>query len=170
MSNELTQELVRTIFDYHDDNLYWKVNRRTKKLINKKAGYINNRGYRCIKVNQKLYLAHRLIFLYHHGHLPEYLDHIDLNKSNNDINNLREATSSQNHMNCKKLKLKNNTILSSQYKGVSWHKQSKKWIAGITINYKLVFLGKFENEIDAAKSYNKSAIEHFKEYANINKI
>jgi len=63
-----------------------------------------------------------LIFLYHHGYLPKFVDHIDGNKKNNRIENLREATKSQNAMN-QKVSTRN----TSGIKGVMWHKRDKKW-------------------------------------------
>lgn len=165
--NEITQDLVKELFTYKNGNLYWKVHiPRSTMKINDKAGSLNkNNGYYKIKINQKLYLGHRLIFLYHHGYLPKYVDHIDGNKQNNNIENLREITKSQNGMN-----RKSNKNSSSKYKGVSWAKHVNKWLVQIRINNKGINLGYFINEIDAAKTYNIKAIELFGKYAHLNKI
>ena len=92
-------------------------------------------------------------------------DHRDRNPLNNQKENLRIATRSQNGANRVKFKGK-----SSKYKGVSFHKGECRWYAYIRINYKLIHLGKFESEIAAAKCYNIHARHHFGEFAVINRI
>lgn len=89
--SELTQECVRSLFDYRDGELYWKVSRGNGMKIGDLAGTVRTDGYRSIQINGKLYLAHRLIFLYHYGYIPKEIDHIDSNPSNNNISNLRES-------------------------------------------------------------------------------
>ena len=84
------------------------------------------------------------------GSLPEQIDHIDGNRSNNRIENLRPANSSQNACNRKK-----SSINTSGIKGVHWHKQSKKWRARIKLLTKDVSLGLFQTIDDA-----KNAIEN----------
>ena len=74
----------------------------------------------------------------HKGYLPDILDHIDGNKLNNRIENLRECTEVQNCYNAKTPK--NNT---SGIKGVSWSKRLKKWRAQIQVNGKKKSLGFF---------------------------
>ena len=70
-NDELTQKYVRSLFNYRDGELYWKVARQGRKL-GVPAGGISLDGYRVIRINGKLYRSHRLIFLYHHGYLPEF--------------------------------------------------------------------------------------------------
>jgi len=96
----------------------------------------------------------------------QIIDHIDGNTLNNCKSNLRFCTTSQNAMNCKK----SISVLSSVYKGVRFKKDSSKYTAQITFNGKLVHIGYFENEVDAAKAYNKAAIENFGEFARLNII
>ena len=91
------------------------------------------------------------------------IDHADGNGLNNQKDNLRFCTHSQNHMNRKPTKG------SSKYKGVSWHKAAKKWNARITLNKKTVSIGYFDSEIIAAKAYDEKAIELFGEFAKLNK-
>ena len=59
---------------------------------------------------------------------------------------------------------------SSKFKGVSWFKRTEKWKAQIQYRKKVIHLGYFKDEIDAAKAYNAKAIELFGEYACLNKI
>ena len=93
------------------------------------------------------------------------VDHIDGSKTNNHYENLRWASHSENSRN---QKIQTNT--SSIYKGVSLNKQSKKWVAHITVNNKLQHLGVFTSEREAAKSYNAAALEHYKEFARLNDL
>lgn len=122
--DELTQGLLRELFDYKDGELYWKQS-GTGRKIGVPAGTVKSDGYRSIGINGKIYLTHRLIFLYHHDYLPEFLDHIDGNPLNNNILNLREATKQENAQNAKKYKFHNGKPTSSKFKGVSWNKRAK---------------------------------------------
>ena len=166
---ELTQDLVRELFDYRNGNLYWKKS-GSGRNFGDIAGNVQKDGYVRITINSRKYLSHRLIFLYHHGYLPEFLDHIDGDKGNNNITNLREATNQQNHWNQKKNKSHNGEPTSSRFKGVSWDKHAKKWRALITINGKLKHLGLFTSEIEATKAYDRTAVEAFGEFAKPNGI
>lgn len=165
----LNQDLLKEFFDYRDGELYWKESGCGRKIGNP-AGRVRKDGYRGIRINDKLYYAHRLIFLYHHGYLPKYLDHIDGDPLNNSINNLREATKQQNSRNQKKIKSLNGKPTSSIYKGVWWSIRNKKWEVQISINGKRKFLGYFISEIEAARAYNRAAIKLFGEFAKLNTI
>jgi hypothetical protein len=136
----ITQDYVKQLFEYRDGELYWKVKYSQRVKIGQKAGALDGDEYFRISINGKRYLNHRLIFLMHHGYLPEYLDHIDGNPSNNKIENLRAATLTQNQHN-RKLG-KDNT---SGVKGVCWHKIKKKWQVQMRINNKVKHFGYFKN-------------------------
>ena len=96
------------------------------------------------------------------------VDHIDHNKQNNFINNLRWASKSENNMN----RSKKDKPCSSTFKGVSFDKRSQKWWARIKTDTgeKQISLGYFVDEIDAARAYNKKATELFGAFANLNDI
>jgi hypothetical protein len=94
-----------------------------------------------------------------------FVDHIDLNKLNNKLSNLRWATYSENSLN-----VQYKSIGTSKYKGVSWSKGRKKWISNISINNKQNFIGAFDLELEAALSYNQKAKEVQGEFAYINII
>ena len=141
----ITQDYLHTLFDYKNGHLYWKKTKRSH-LIGKIAGGIDSTTqYFNVKIGNKKYKNHRLIFLMHHGYLPKCLDHIDGNPQNNCIQNLREATYLQNAYNTK-APLTN----KSGIKGVCWDKIHKKWVARVSFQYKEYFVGHF-NELDKAK-------------------
>lgn len=169
---EITQELVQSLFNYRDGKLYWKnINKYCHNRKNgDKAGNIESIGYYVTSINNKKYKLHRLIFLYHNGYIPEFIDHIDNNRLNNKIKNLRKATRLQNNRNALKHKTRNGKPTSSKYKGVHWDKRSQRWISKIIINKKSKYLGSSKSEIEAALMYNDAAIKYFKEYAYLNKI
>ena len=166
---ELTQKQVKSLFKYKNGVLYWKNVGHNRKVKNgDRAGYIRKDGYEQIKINSKPYLTHRIIFLYHRGYLPRYLDHKDGDPLNNKIRNIREATNSQNRMNSKPRKGNNGKKKTSQYCGVSF--QRGKWIAYINKDGVRKNLGNFTNENDAATAYNNAAIILHKEFAKLNII
>ena len=95
----ITQQQVLELFEYRDGDLYWKVKPAKQVAVGAKAGCKNSHGYCVVRVNKVLYGIHRIIFLMHHGHLPEYIDHADGDRLNNRIENLRQATKIQNSYN-----------------------------------------------------------------------
>lgn len=183
----LTQEFVKEYFDYKEGFLYWKkpTSKHSYKIeIGARAGCL----YRQTKSNRygiglynKMYYASRLIFLWHHGYIPEVVDHINRNSLDDRIENLREANFAENG--CNKRAQKNK---SSQYLGVCFINRDRKlfckthnemrtyhsegWIANIRSKGKDIYLGQFKTEIEAALAYNKAAVMYHKEFANLNII
>jgi len=160
----MTQDEALAIWEYRDGHLYWRENRGKKMKAGDKAGrvYCFRQGlqYRQLKVGGKTYLAHRIIFLMHHGYLPEQIDHIDGNGLNNDIENLRAANHGQNQHN--KGTQKNNT---SGFKGVSWDNRTQKWQAQIKLDGKAHHLGRFDTLEAAHEAYKAAATKLHKEFA-----
>lgn len=117
----LTQSMLIDLFEYKDGQLFWKkATGRCKKFS--VAGSVGSHGYRQIRLQNKMYLAHRLVYLLVHGQMPDQIDHIDGNKINNKIENLRPCNQSQNRMNSSCSSLNKIGI-----KGVCWSKPHKKW-------------------------------------------
>ena len=116
--------------------------------------------YACGKVDGKTIKMHRFIM-----NAPSHLvvDHIDRNGLNNCKSNLRLCTVAQNSRNSG-----SNKGSTSRYKGVSWNRNVKKWGAQIRLNYKIHRIGYFENETEAAKAYDKRAVELHGEFACLN--
>ena len=92
------------------------------------------------------------------------IDHINHDGMDNRSANLRAATRAQNSRNRKKF----SRPCSSKYKGVWWHKDSLKWQARIIFEKKIIHLGTFKNEIDAAKAYDEAAKKYHGEFACLN--
>jgi len=134
----MNKSMLNELFEYKDGNLYWKKRLSQRAKIGDKAGYLRKDGYVNIRINNKNYKAHRLVFVFHHDYMPEFIDHIDGNKANNKIENLRSATKAQNRMN---ISLQSNS--KSGIKNVNWHKKTNKWIVQLGINGKKLHFGTY---------------------------
>ena len=112
------------------------------------AGNINRQGYVQIKIGGKVKMAHRLAWLYMHGELPPQVDHRNMGRADNRIDNLRSADNSCNSMN--KRMQSNNT---SGFKGVTYHKGTNKFHAKIQANGVRKSLGYYETAEQAHQAY-----------------
>ena len=151
---ELTAEYLRSVLHYEPETGIFTRKVRTSRSVKvgDVAGCPDGGGYLRINVQSRLYRAHRLAWLYVYGEWPEdQLDHINRNRSDNRIANLRAVTNKQNGQNASKSS--NNT---SGHPGIYWLKQSSKWRACIMHNYKDIHLGCFTN-IEEAISARKAA-------------
>ena len=122
-------------------------------------GFISGKGMS----ERKIIYMHRLIM---DANPNEQVDHIDHNGLNNQKANLRFCNHSQNAAN----KRKQRGESTSKFKGVSWDERHKKWQAQIKLDSKLIRIDYFDDEIDAAKAYDKKAIELFGDFAMTNKM
>ena len=135
----ISHDYVLSAFDYEDGNLIRKTGRVNE--IGQVAGCLHKgKGYIHVKIKAKAFKAHRLVFLYHHGYLPECVDHIDGDKTNNKIENLRAATKEEN---CHNQKIRSTN--KSGYKGVKWVEHCKKWQVEVCKNYKQLRFGMYED-------------------------
>ena len=149
------------VFELKDGQLYWKKPRIGIK-VGSPAGHKRADGYYMTSIDGKLVYVHRVIYGMVHGHIPKVIDHINGNPSDNRIENLRAATTSQNTFNAG-LRSTN----KSGVKGVCWHKQSNKWRAQIYLNGKQKFLGTFDDlhlaeqaAIEARNQYHGEFARH----------
>jgi hypothetical protein len=158
----LSQDLLCEIFEYKDGELYWKTRTSIRIVIGKKVGYLDKDGYTYTRINGKYYGIHRLIFMMFNGYVPELIDHIDRNPTNNRIENLRSVTKSENALNSK-ISSTNTTGV----KGVSWHKAAQKYHARITINGVCINLGLHKHLQEAKKAISEFKIKNNNEFINL---
>jgi hypothetical protein len=132
----ITQQRLLELFEYKDGQFIDSKTKTIKKPVPITAQHRYNR----IVIDRKVYGLHRMIFLYHKGYLPNIIDHIDNDRTNNRIENLREATQQQNCLN--RVAHKNNR---SGYKNVHWNKAMNKWAVQISIGRKRHVFGYFDD-------------------------
>jgi hypothetical protein len=159
----LTAESLRHLvsYDASTGEFRWRIKPCPQLNAGDLAGCRNNEGYWQIRVLGKIYLGHRLAWLYMTGEWPRGLiDHRNLNRSDNRFDNLRVATKSKNAANSRAHK-----DGTSGYKGVHWSKQHKRWKAEICIEGKRRYIGLFDDPKEAAKAYTAQARIHFGEFA-----
>jgi hypothetical protein len=124
------------------------------------AGTVNGSGYRQVRINNKIYPEHRIIFMMHHGYMPETIDHINGVRTDNRVENLRECTPTQNGYNSVG-KTKNGLP-----KGVTWSKRASKYQAQLSIDGKNTYLGLFSSVDEAEAVVNEARSKHHGEFAN----
>ena len=142
----ITQSELKELLSYCPETgiFTWKKRRGGSAKKGSAAGWLSN-GYTRIAVNGKEFAAHRLAWLYQFGTLPnDSIDHINHERSDNRISNLRECTTSDNAKNMSMHKSN-----SSGVTGVSWDKKTKAWKACIHANGRKINLGTYESMPDA---------------------
>jgi hypothetical protein len=152
----MTQDELKQRLHYDPETgIFTRIQCRYPSKIGTRIGSKLPNGYRYIELDGGKYLEHRLVWLYVHGSFPEIqIDHIDRDKTNNKLSNLREATISQNQWN--RPMNRNNT---SGYTGVYFNKQSGKWQAYIRVNNKQKHLGSFANPELAHEAQKRAKAE-----------
>jgi hypothetical protein len=159
--NPIVDEL-NELFEYKDGNLYRRNNSGCVKA-GTKAGWetvCNGKKYIKLNIRHQTYYLHRIIYLMKHGVDAKCIDHIDGDSLNNNVENLREATQSQNVANSQKRKTN-----TSGFKGVTYRKDTKKWGSAVMVNGKHISLGSYLTKEDASDAYVKGSIRYFGEFA-----
>jgi hypothetical protein len=147
----------RSFFDYRDGVLIWKKRPRSHFKTSRGMNVFNNRnagkpagslhkptGYVSVEVLGRKFKAHRIVWEMQTGKIPVSIDHINGDKQDNRIGNLRSASHSEN--------MKNRPLPSnskSGFMGVHWLKRNKKWCAYITSEGKRHHLGLFDDKSEA---------------------
>lgn len=163
----LTQGQLKELLHYDPETgiftwYKWRVTKRGESG-ERVAGSVQKKGYITIGLGGKVYMAHRLAWLYMNGAWPkDQIDHINQAKADNRFANLREATNGQNKSNSKVHR--NNRC---GLKGVTFYKLPKKrpWQARIRINKELICLGYYSTAEEAHAAYVVAAKKYHGEFA-----
>jgi hypothetical protein len=149
----ITKEILNDHYIYDDGHLFLKSN-------GKEVGCISPQGYTNIGFLKKTYRRHQLIFLLHNGYIPDRVDHIDGNKLNDKIENLRGCSHCENMRN-RSIDKRNVT----GFRGVSFAREQKKpYRAFISNGVKRLALGSFKTPEEASAAYESAAKLIFKEF------
>ena len=148
----ITQEYLQERFEYDSETgqLIWKTHLRKARYVGKPAG-TKRKGYIYIYLDKKQQSAHRLVWMYHHGVIPDgkEIDHIDGNKTNNRIENLRLADRCENMWN-------------REAKGYRF--KNGKYEVAIRHLKKLIYLGRYDTEEEARAVYTAKRNELREEF------
>jgi len=164
MKDMLTADQARELLTYDPEtgSFFWKV-RRGHMRPGDQAGNIDSIGYVRLRLHGVLHHAHRLAWLIFYGEWPgREIDHVNGDRADNRIANLREANRSQQGQN--KAMQRNN---SSGFKGVCWFKPRGRWKAEICVLGERKHLGYFDDPQLASLAYQAAAKKHFGEFARL---
>lgn len=145
----IDQKLLKELFDYENGQLIRKIKTARRTNVGDIVGTINKAGYPVVGINSKIYTIHRLIWIWHNGDIPKgiEIDHVNRERADNRIENLRLVTHQENAFNLSKVK------------GYYKDKRRNKWYAKICVNQKSKWLGSFDEMIDAKNAYLKAKQE-----------
>lgn len=164
----LTAERLRTLLDYDPETGIFRWNVTVKETgrggrKGDQAGCFGTPDYVRIRIEKRLYLAHRLAWLYVYGSFPPgQIDHKNGNKKDNRIGNLRVANHSQNACN-RGVRADS----ASRLKGAYFDHRERCWIARIRAEGKLLNLGRFASAEAAHAAYSQAAVKYFGEFARV---
>ena len=132
--------MIEEYVEYRDGGLYWKKNRGTRGVKGRRVGTPRKDGYHGFKFDGTYYREHQIIWKLHHGDVPDGLciDHINRDKSDNRIENLRLLSNAEN-------------CLNNDAKG--YYRKDGRFAAQIRRFGKTIHLGYFDNEEDARSAY-----------------
>ena len=158
----LTAERLREVLGYDPETgaFTWRVT-RGKARRGRDAGYRDARGYIHIRIYGALYKAHRLAWFFVCESWPEsQMDHVNRDKGDNRIHNLRQATNFENQRNGDVQS--NNT---SGFTGVRWDKKTSKWHSYITVFGRQKNLGFYASRADAIAARKAGETQHHGDFA-----
>jgi hypothetical protein len=152
---DITRARLQQVLHYDEQTgvFTWKIGNRKGKA----AGCKRGDGYVLIRIDQRLYYAHQLAWLYVFGVFAPRIDHRDGCTSNNAFGNLREATQSQN--------LGNSTLYTPRTLPRGVTRDRSKYAAAIMVNYQRRHLGNFDTPEQASAAYQKAALEVWGDFA-----
>ncbi len=143
----LSQERLKKLLNYDKQTgIFTHKTTRGTALKNSEVRNLNDKGYVGIGVDNKTYTAHRLAWLYEYGYMPENdIDHINKNRADNRLINLREVSRQCNMRNTNNRKSNKSTI-----KGLHWSQGHNGYVVQISVNYKKIWIGKSSCLLEAA--------------------
>ena len=160
-NSTLTAERLRELLYYDPETgVFTRLISISNSPVGRVAGTQTHNGYKKISVNGKIYFSHRLAWLYVHGVWPkEQIDHIDGDRLNNRLGNLREATAAQNSQNLHDARSDNKAGLIGAHR----NNQKNCWFSQIKDGNKNRYLGSYATAQDAHNAYliAKSELHEF---------
>lgn len=160
----LTRGRLRAVVEYDPElGLFRWIEPGPKRVVGSIAGAIKRDGYRYIGIDLRRYKAARLAWIYQYGDIPDgmLVDHINRDRSDDRISNLRLVTASQNMMNTSRRS--NN---KSGHKGIHRHSQNGNWVVQISAYRQRKHVGVFNDLEDAIRAYNAASASLHGNYAN----
>lgn len=161
----LTVDRLREVLSYNPTTgvFVWLVSTAHRITVGDIAGCLDGYGYLAIRVDGRLYKAHRLAWLYVTGEWPSgQIDHCNCVPADNRITNLREASQSQNCANTHRRRHN-----KSGFKGVGWDREGQKWTARIRYKSRTFWLGRHETPEAAHAAYVEAAMRIHGEFARL---
>lgn len=155
----IDQKTAIELFEYRDGTLYWREAPRRGVRKGSAAGHKSNK-YVQLRLNNRTYYAHQLVYLIHHGYIPAEIDHINCDKHDNRIDNLRAATRVENGAN---LPIRRDN--KSGHKNVCWHQAAQKWQVSVKANGVRHNFGLFDDLELAALVASEARDKHHAEFA-----
>ena len=153
------EQLIRECLRYEGGHLYWRVNRRGGVKAGDVAGNTRLNGYIETRVGGNVFLVHRIVFFLHYGYWPEYIDHINRDRADNRVENLRECTVGQNQYNSAK---RPNTKFG---RNIDWNSNQNKYVVRIQVKGRRLLCGYFD-DLELAELVASEAREKYHgEYA-----
>lgn len=149
--------------DADTGRLFWRVRKAPHVPAGSEAGAEDGRGYRDVRVDGKRFYVHRIVFAMAYGRWPQGdTDHINMDKTDNRPENLREATRTQNIAN-----MGLSRANTSGVKGVHWCSFTGKWRASIRVGKRTIRLGRFDDLEEAGRVYAAAALKYHGEFARV---
>jgi hypothetical protein len=164
----LSAERLRELLHYEPATglFFWLVVANDLVHVGDVAGHVRANGYRLIRVDGWGYPTHRLAWLWMTGEWPKAsMDHADGDRANNRWNNLRQANKSQNGANSRRYASNTSGFKGVSRKRPSRHWRAPKWLAQISVNGKVIYLGYFDTPEDAHDAYIAAAKKYFGDFA-----
>ena len=152
----MTQKRLKEILSYDEHTgVFTRVHSIGGYLKGSIVGTKHDKGYLRGTVDKKGYLLHRLAWLYKYGYFPKELDHINHDKTDNRISNLRIVDRAEN---MKNVKLRSNN--TSGTVGIRYVKRDNIWMARIQVKGKQIYIGSYKTEIEAIDARRIEAIKY----------